>query len=345
MELVDPTAVDPTEWDALLDAAAPPSPFLRSWWLATAAAAARRGEQALYLQVRRDGSLVGGAALIADRRLLGLPRYRFAGQGVLAPDHLDLIALPGHEGAVAEAFAAWFERPGWRLLDLDGVPSGGLVQQAVGGWRRDIEAAPYALLPGTSEAYLAGLSSSFRRSLRRARRGLAEAGYAHHRVAPDEAGAALAAFWRLHRARGDRDRLLAAAPVLDRAVLAGVERGECRLDVLTDGREPIAVAIGFEVAGRLSLYQVARSVVAEHGSAGTVLLADVIADAADGGCHEVDLLRGEEGYKQHFADRRRPMVALRAGHGLPARALVGLRRVLTAARARSRAAAGRRTSP
>lgn len=345
LEMVDRAAADPAEWDTLIDASGQPSPFLRSWWLEAVTAAPRPGERPLYLQVRRNSTLVGGAALVLDRRLLGIPRYRFAGQGVLTPDHLDLVALAGHERAVADAFAAWFGGPGWRLLDLDGIDAGGLVQQAVRGWQRDVDAAPYALLPGTADGYLGGLSSSFRRSLRRARRGLADASYAHQRIAPEAAPAALAAFWGLHRARGDRDRLLAEAPVLDRAVLAGVARGECRLDVLTDGRETIAVAIAFETAGRLSLYQVARSVAPEHGSAGTVLLADVIADAAEGGCREVDLLRGEEGYKAHFADRRRAMVALRAGHGNPARALVGLRRLLSAARAMRRAAADRRTSP
>ena len=65
------------------------------------------------------------------------------------------------------------------------------------------------------------------------------------------------------------------------------------------------MSLAFVVAGRLSLYQVARSLDGAHDGAGNVLLVAVIEDAVADGCHEVDLLRGGEGYKSSFADGTR----------------------------------------
>lgn len=317
-------------WDAIA-AARSPAPFTRSWWLAVMAADLPRGSRPCYLLAHSGSRLVGGIALAEDRPL-GVRRYRFLGQGVLTPDHLDLLALPGFEQAVAEAFRGWTTRPGTRILDLDGIDDGALVLRAVGGRTRPIEAAPYLPLPSTGEEFLAGLSSSFRRSLRRSTRRLADAGYSHARTRPDEAPEVLAAFWDLHRARGDRERLLTQAPLVDAAVTAGLRCGECRIDVLRDAGDPIAICIAFHVGDRLSLYQLARSVSPAHAGAGSVLLAQVIEDAIAGGCREVDLLRGEEPYKEHFTRSTRPMVALRAGHGLPGRVLVDARQGVATAR-------------
>ncbi|WGL51010.1 GNAT family N-acetyltransferase [Nocardioides sp. BP30] len=319
------------QWDAL--AAATGSPFLRSWWLDAVSRAS--DARPAYVLLLRGEVLLGGVALAVDRHLL-VPRYRFLGQGVLTPDHLDLLAAPGEEAAVARAFAQWFRGRGSRLLDLDGLAAGALLARAIGRQGEAVDAAPYLTLGAGSDAYPATLSASFRRNLRRSARRLSEAGAQHRRIPPEEVPSALAAFWALHEARGDRDRLIGYAAVLDRIVLAGVDCGECHLDVIEAGGEPLAVSIAFGVGDRLSLYQVARSLDPAHGSAGTVLL-DRVIDTAAGEYAEVDLLRGEEGYKDHFATGRRPLLRLRAAHGLPARAVLtveaGLRRAVRRIRA------------
>ena len=84
--------------------------------------------------------------------------------------------------------------------------------------------------------------------------------------------------------------------------------------------EVVAVSLAFVVAGRLSLYQVGRSLDRAHDGAGTALLVAVIEDAVTEGCSEVDLLRGGEDYKSSFADSSRPVGRLRTAHGGVARA-------------------------
>ena len=59
-------------------------------------------------------------ALERDRHL-GVERLRMLGSGVLCPDHLDAVAAPGEERAVAAALRRGSDHAGDGLLDLDGV--------------------------------------------------------------------------------------------------------------------------------------------------------------------------------------------------------------------------------
>ncbi|MBB6629310.1 GNAT family N-acetyltransferase [Nocardioides sp. KIGAM211] len=307
-------------WDALVDHAPVPSPFLRAWWLDVVA-----GDRAHHLLVEQDGELVGGLPLVRDR-LLGVPRFRFAGQGVLCPDHLDLLALPGHEDAVATAVARWFTASGTRVLDLTGLTDDSRLCAALGLMPERVDSAPYQPLPPTGEDYLSTRSSNFRRATRKADRRLVEDGVVHRRATAATLSADVASFRRLSGDREGRGPLLAELPRLERALAAGLERGEARVDVLESPTEVVAVSIAFEAVGRLSLYQTARSLDRRHGSAATVLLARLIDEAVAAGFSEVDMLRGAEAYKASFADEVRGVHRLRAGHGAPARALVSARR-------------------
>ena len=119
----------------------------------------------------------------------------------------------------------------------------------------------------------------------------------------------------------------------------GVRRREARVDVLASDDAVVAVSLAFVVGGRLSLYQVARSLDPEHDGAGNVLLVAVIEDAVAAGCHEIDLLRGGEAYKASFADGTRTVGRLRAAHGAAARALLGAEDVARSISARRRSPA------
>jgi CelD/BcsL family acetyltransferase involved in cellulose biosynthesis len=240
----------------------------------------------------------------------------------LCPDHLDLLAAPGVEDVVAGAVGEWFARPGQRVLDLRGVVDSSLLARALGATPSRLDVAPYESLPVAPETYLAGRSSNFRRSVRRAARSLASKGIEHRRVSPADLPDAFAAFRELHEGREGRGPLVTQMPALTRALAAGVAVDEARVDVLAAGSDVVAVSLAFVVAGRLSLYQVARSLEGVHDGAGNVLLVAVIEDAVTDGCHEVDLLRGGEGYKSSFADGTRVVGRLRTAHGSAARAQV-----------------------
>ena len=103
------------QWDRLVDQSPLPTPFLRSWWLTGTG-----GPRCRFLLVKQNDRLLGGLAL-DEERWLGLPCLRVMGGGPLCPDHLDLLAAPGHEAAVARLAGAWLRRPGARLLDLAGI--------------------------------------------------------------------------------------------------------------------------------------------------------------------------------------------------------------------------------
>lgn len=326
-------------WDALGSRQMLPSPFLRSWWL-EAMPAPRRTFLVMY-----DGStLVGGIPLARDR-LLGVPRYRFLGQGVLCPDHLDLMAAPGCEEQVAEAFATWFAAPGTRLMDASGLVADSLLARALAVSSDPIDLAPYQVLPETPEAYLASRSKNFRRSLRRTAHRLGEAGVTHRRAdTREEIDDALGRFRALHDGRPGRKQLLDELPTLRTAVHAGAERGEMQVDVLVDAGETVAVSLFFRIADRLSCYQHARSLDGAHDGAGTALIHRILESGIEARITEVDLLRGDERYKSSFADGARELHRVRVGHGMAARLLAGgwraangLRSVIRARRGAPRA--------
>lgn len=322
------------DWERIVDRLPLPSPFLRGWWLEHVG----RGRP-LHLLVYAGAEPVGGAALTA-RRLLGVDVVGPAGHGVPCPDHVDLVALPGHEAAVAAAFVAWWRRPGARVLDLAGAPERSLAARALGVPATPDDVAPYEPLTGP---FLASRSASFRRNVRRTEKRLARTG-AHQWTARPEAGdrstdRALEVFEALHRDRPDRAPLLAEMDRLRPALVAAVARGEARIDVLEVGGEPAAVSVAFVVGGRLSMYQLARSTAREHDGAGTALLVRVVERAAADGCTEVDLLRGEEAYKGGFASQVRVLTRVRAAHGVRGRLLLAawdVARRANAARVRAR---------
>src|SRR6516164_1573240 len=99
------------QWDQLVDSSPLPSPFLRSWWLAGTG-----GPSGHFLLAVDGAHLLGGLALEKRHPMLSV---RVMG-GSLCPDHLDLLAAPGHEVAVVGLVREWLCRPGGRLLDFKG---------------------------------------------------------------------------------------------------------------------------------------------------------------------------------------------------------------------------------
>ena len=143
------------QWDRLVDAAPLPSPFLRSWWLTGTGGTGRH-----FLLVVDRSELLGGLALEQPHRT---SRVRVMGDGPLCPDHVDLLAAPGHEPAVVALIGDWFRRPGGRIVDLRGIREGSALAETLPGTVRSepMAAAPFALLPESAEDFRAGLPSQF----------------------------------------------------------------------------------------------------------------------------------------------------------------------------------------
>ena len=325
------------QWDQLVGRSPLPSPFLRSWWLTGTG-----GRRCRFLLIVQEDRLLGGLALEEGRRL-GLPCLRMMGSGPLCPDHLDLLAGPGHEDTVVQAVRAWLGRPGARLVDLEGIrPGSPLIRALPGRVRREpLAVAPWARLSVTADAYMAGRPSNFRRNLRKARARMAAQGAAYRISRGQSAVRSLETLRRLHAAQwGGRSRFLPSFDRFAAACRLGAESDEVAMHELHVDGTVIAVMASFEVAGRVSLYQSARLTDFRWRDATTVLLAASISDACDRGFAEVDLLRGSEAYKRNFAPEQRDLLRLRTANAWAGQA--GMRTELAVRRAR---AAGRRLLP
>jgi CelD/BcsL family acetyltransferase involved in cellulose biosynthesis len=326
-------------WDELVTAIPLPSPFLRSWWLDAVSAG-----DAAYVLVLDGERLLGGLPL-TKRALPGLTIYRFVGHGALCPDHLDVVVAPEQVAVVTDALSGWARRSGNRLFDLAGIAEQSRIPAWLPGARsHELDGAPCETLPASAEAYLADRPRSFRKTVRRTRNRLDELGATIRHVPEPELAAALDAFERLHRERGDRTDLLAELPRLRAALAAGVPTGEAWVDVLETSERTIAVSIAFATCGRVSLYQTARAQDGAADNASTILNLAAIDRAIDQGCTEVDLLRGQEPYKRHYADGLRRLSRVRGAHGPLARtvlaAIAVAKRIRTLSRALRASVAG-----
>ena len=299
------------QWDHLVDSSPLPSPFLRSWWLTGAGGPGRH-----FLLVTDGGHLLGGLALERRHPMLSV---RMMGDGSLCPDHLDLLAAPGHEATVVSLLRDWLCRPGGRLLDLKGIRAGSRLIEALPGRvrRQPMAVAPFTSLPDSPEAYRATLPSQFRKNLRVGAKRLAAEGVTHQAIRGRAVLQRLDILRELHQSQwGSRSGFL---PVFDRfaaGFAGGCAADEVVVHELGNDHLVVATVTAFEVAGRVSLYQSARLTDRRWRDATTVLLAAIIDDACARGFSEVDFLRGDEPYKGRFTPNHREMLRLVAGKGV-----------------------------
>jgi CelD/BcsL family acetyltransferase involved in cellulose biosynthesis len=305
------------QWDRLIDRSPLPSPFLRSWWLTGTAGPGRQ-----FVLVVQGDVLMGGIAL-ERRRRLGLPFLTMMGAGPLCPDHLDLLADPGYQDDVETSLAAWLRRrSGTRALDLEGVDAGSLLVNALSApvHRELLAVAPWAALPADPDTYLAARSALFRKNLRRASSRLAAEGVGHQVKRGASAIRSLEILRQLHAAQwGGRSRFLPSFDRFAAGCRLATEVDEVAVHELAMGQSAIAIVVAFEVARRVSLYQSARLTDFRWRDSMTVLLNAIIRDACMRGFTEVDFLRGDEAYKNHFAPEQRQLLRLRAANGMFAR--------------------------
>jgi CelD/BcsL family acetyltransferase involved in cellulose biosynthesis len=309
------------QWDALVDLAPLPSPFLRSWWLA-----ATSGLRGSFLLVVDSDELLGGLAVEQGHRL-GLPCVQMMGTGSLCPDHLDVLAAPGHDDLVLAAVRSWLGRPGPRLIDLQGIRSGSrLIAALPGRVRCSPEAeAPWVRLPADPATYLADRPNGLRKTIRRAGARLAEQGVHHRVIRGASVAESLTTLRSMHELQwGEQSRFLPEFTRFAAACRMGAELDEVAVHELGADGTVVATMVSFEVARRVSLYQSARLTSHPWRDATTVLLSAIIADACRGGFTEVDFLRGTEGYKDNFAPERRELLRLRAADGWGVRMTLAL---------------------
>ncbi len=282
--------------------------------------------------VRDDaGRLIGRAPWYVENSSWHGRVLRFRGTHGVCSDYLGLLAEPGLEAEVAAVLANWLTeqmRGQWDLIELDSVdPENQIVchlaaQMKSLGSLINLRPGPncwQVALPTDWETFLASLSPSYRKRVRRQQRRLFETGRALLRTVDceDQRRAALEILVDLHQRRqvslGNQgsfacDPFLAFHREVTHRFL---QRGRLRLHWLElDGRP---VAAEYDLAGTRIVYsyQGGFDPAAIEESPGHLATLATLKLAIEQGFSAFDFLRGDERYKAHWRAIARPSVRLR----------------------------------
>jgi len=306
--------------------------WLVTWWRHFGADRVHRSRDArlLVLAVRDDdGQLVALAPWYLESSRLHGRMVRFLGSGLVCTDYLTLPCASGQEAAVARAIAAWLCESGegvaeWDLLSLENVDLSDPVLRELVDALCEREAITH-LRPGSAcwrlelpadwEAVLAGQSKSHRKQLRR----LLRVYPLHERVrfktveTHDEWVESFALLVDLHNRRwGERGiEGVFASPELYGFHREATERllnsGQLALNVLEVDGKPVHADYALAGGKLIYAYQSGMDPAAADHEPGTLAMACGVQDAIARGYRAIDLLRGNEPYKQHWRATPRPM--------------------------------------
>ena len=262
---------------------------------------------------------------------------RFAGHG--AGDWLGPICAPGGGRGGADALRATLaQTDDWDVLLAERMrcddPAAGISAGSV--LRRE----SFPILPfrgRTWDEILAERSANFRQQVRRRERRLAKSGKLEYRLCddPDRLDADLDVLFDLHAAhwkRGESNAFSHARRSFHRDFArVALDRGWLRLWVMElDGR-PVAAWYGFRRGNVEWYYQSGRDPAFDHDSVGFVLMCHTIRSAVDDGMDAYWFLRGDEPYKDRFAEEDPGLKTTAVAHGLRGRAAIvgarGIRRL------------------
>jgi CelD/BcsL family acetyltransferase involved in cellulose biosynthesis len=293
------------EWSGLYGRCLGATPFQRREWVISWAETFSP-ERIRVIEVRSGSMLVGLAPLLiyprAEERVLA-----FMAGGV--SDYLDLlVAHRSAREAVLAIFHSIHQVGGWTTLDLTDLPASSVLHRT--------EFAQFATphdqcsnfrLPATREELLQHFSKRQRANVRQAHSRIQKAGGALVEVAkPETLAEFLEDLFRLHASRWLRSGqpgVLAdekakefhrqAAPKL-------LARGILRLYRLRMKDQTLAVLYALFGGSTVFCYLQGHDPDYASLSPGTYLMFAVMEDAILAGMRKFDLLRGEEGYKQHW---------------------------------------------
>jgi len=268
-----------------------------------------------------DGTQVGACAFERSGTTL-----RFLG-GTEVTDYLGPVGLPDRQGSIAkELWSALLALNGWDEADLWGLPEDrawlGLLSEAAEAQGLSTEladdhdgVAPFLALPGSWDAYLAGLPAKLRHEIRRKAKKLeAEAGpFTIESATSETLLPLLDRFVELHRtSEGPKGVFL--VPGMEIFFRRLGERfcqdGTFRLTFLDVGGERPAGTIGFSWNGTFFLYNSAFDRGWQALAPGMVLVGEDVRLAIEEGCGAFDLLKGDYAYKYRFGARPRAVKRL-----------------------------------
>jgi CelD/BcsL family acetyltransferase involved in cellulose biosynthesis len=314
-----------TTWN-VLDGGVPFRSFewLESWWQSYGVGS---GKELLALAAfDQDGQLVGLAPWYIEPFAFQRRVIRFLGSGEVCSDYLTILCRPGCEEQITLALADWLcaaprfsasQRPDWDLLELGGIDEDDtavtrllehLVARGNLVHRRSRSSCWRIRLPAGWEAYLATLSKSHRKQIRRLERNYFQTNRAQLHVVEtaQELDRGLEVLMTLHQRRreslGDRGCFSSEqfAVFHRQAARRLLQSGSLRLVWLTvDGR---TVAAEYQVLGEgvVYAYQSGIEPAALGHEPGRLITLATLRRAIAEGRYAFDFLRGDESYKAHW---------------------------------------------
>ena len=311
-----------------------------------------RSDRRLYVLAVLDqrNTLVGLAPGFCERKAGQGRMVRFLGSGEVCSDYLGLLCAPGFTEPVVDALAEWLQGCGrsgggqdrWDQLDLDAVavhdqPTLGLIDAlASAGCRvvlREGTRCWRLALPDSWEGYVARLSKSHRKQVRRAEREMFATGRAELHTVQNCGELPLAMDMLVHLHQQRRTALgqpgCFASPrfrAFHREVVrALLPLGHLHLHWLSiDG---VPAAAEYHLAGRdvIYAYQAGIAPAALEHEPGRLITLATLRRAMEQGVRQFDFLRGDEPYKAHWRAQPVPMLRVRvAADRLAARVRLGL---------------------
>lgn len=304
------------EWDALVESATRPTPFLRSWWLEGV-----EEPGTSYVLVLHGANLVGGIAVVSDR-MLGVARERLAGRVGLMTYDLDALVHPDLSGErideVVGLIAGWFSRRGSRFVDLAGLADDARLARALPA-RAMVEredTVSWAAMPAAFDEFLAALPKNLRQDINRTRRNLGAAGVVTRAVTGD-VDQAIGNLRRLHDLRWGAGSTVFSLgyEAFARAARRGAALGEVVFHEAVAGDRVLASLVTFELGSRCSFCQTGRDRDPDYSSTGTLVRAAALERACSLGFDVIDLGPGHRARKKRWAPQSRGVLRARWGRG------------------------------
>lgn len=303
--LIDP-AIE-AAWRTLQDGGCVSSPFLSWEWASALRDVPALTRRVSVLVCRAGSEVVGLWPVEMDRmrrlRVLGVAGWNWAG-----PDHSDVVAAADDKPAVSRALLRAVARMrGWELLNLDWLHGSSALPEAAD----EVFALPRFVARPTSRMAIQFvdlgqqiLSSHGRKQVRKeVRRAEATGGGFATITDPAEFPPLLDELMDLHVARfGDTSTVFATPERREFHRIAAQRLGTAglvRMHQLRIGDESAAITYTL-VWGKTVLFYAGGLRTDIGMTPGFSVRAAAMMSAADDGFSEVDLMRGEHGYKERF---------------------------------------------
>ncbi len=260
-------------------------------------------------------------------RALQVKELAFLGSGSACSEYLDIICLPGQESVSVNAIYQWLIDycQDWDILDLTCVRTDSFVLSWLaahptrGLWQiqRPMHQTWISSLPDCWETYTNTVwSSRFRKSTQRhqnrIRKLFREITFDFH-TDPATLEAALDKFIQLHQKRWIDQGLCGAfydPPFIEfhkRFSQLALKKGWLRLGFLKGDGKILFGLYGFRYGRSVSLYQMANAAQIPNVSVGTIALCAYLRYMIEEGAQILDMMRGYEVYKHHWAKENDPL--------------------------------------